>query len=530
MDIDLSAFHFLRPLWLLLVLLGIVLPFAWGRARQSALSAAPIAPHLLKHLQLTPDNPHSLRPIHLLAALLILGGLAAAGPTWEQDRPDFLEDRAPLILAVDLSPSMDANDMPPSRLEAVKHKLHDLIQRRAGAKTGLIAYAGTAHLVLPATQDPQLLDSFLQALSSELLDAPGKDVVGVIKQAKRLLAAEDSPGTLLLLTDGADVEQLDDVAASLKGSNLQVLVLAVGHKDGGALRDAQGMPRLDANGRSVLGSFDAEALKKLASAADAPLGSLTLDDDDLDWIELHAQQHLQAASDDEQAVHWKDAGYWLCWPLLLIAFFCVRRGWSVNWLAGLLLMFGLGLPSAPAQAGALTDAFFTADQQGRWAFEHEHYPQATEHFHDPYWKGLAAYRGADYKAALASFASVDTAPGYFYLGNTYAHLLKYPEAIAAYTQALKLQPQFPEATANLALAIALKKDFEEQQEVAPQMEPDKIEFDKDPGKGKKGQMDAQKTASDALWLQNLTTSPAKFLQQKFRIQSARQQITDGEQP
>ena len=529
MEIDLAAFHFLRPLWLLLVLLGIALPFAWSRARLSALSAAPIAPHLLQHLLMTPSDPHSLRPIHLLAALLILGGVAAAGPTWQQDRPDFLENRAPLILAIDLSPSMDANDVPPSRLDAVKHKLHDLIQRRAGAKTGLIAYAGTAHLVLPATQDPQLLDTFLQALSAGMIDTAGKDAVGVIEQAKRLLAAEESPGTLLLLTDGADTEQLGQVSDSLKGSKLQVLVLAVGQEDAGALRDAEGMPRLDASGRAVLGSFDVEALKQLASAADAPLGSLTLDDDDLDWIELHAQRHLQAASGDEQDIHWKDAGYWLCWPLALIAFFCVRRGWSVNWLAGLLLACGLALPGPPAQAGALADAFFTADQQGRWAFEHGHYPQAAEHFHDPYWKGLAAYNGADYQAALASFASVDSASGYFYLGNSYAHLLKYPAAIAAYRQALKLQPLFPEAEANLALAIALQKDFEEQQEVAPQMAPDKIEFDKEPGKGKEGQMDAQKAASDALWLQNLTTSPAKFLEQKFRIQSARRQAA-GEQP
>ncbi|WP_394558567.1 VWA domain-containing protein [Aquipseudomonas alcaligenes] len=527
MEIDLDAFHFLRPLWLLLIVPGIALPFAWSSARLSALRGAPIAAHLLGHLLMTPSDPHRLRPIHLLATLLIVGGLAAAGPTWEQDRPAFLEDRAPLVLAVDLSPSMEAGDVPPSRLEAVKHKLRDLIQRRAGAKTGLIAYAGSAHLVLPATQDPQLLDTFLQALSTDLIEASGKDAVGVIEQAKRLLAAEESPGTLLLLTDGADVEQLDKVADSLEHSNLQVLILAVGSKDGGMLRDAQGQPRVDATGRPLLGDFDAEALKKLASAADAPLGSLTLNDDDLDWIELHAQQHLQTSNGDEQQVHWKDAGYWLCWPLLLVAFFCVRRGWSVSWLVGLLMAIGLGLPAPPAQAGALADAFFTPDQQGRWAFEHGHYPKAAEHFNDPYWKGLAAYRTADYETALSSFARLDTAPAYFYLGNTYAHLLKYPAAITAYQQALKLQPQFPEAKANLALAIALKKDFEEQQKVAPELKPDKIEFDKQHGKGKKGEIDAQKAASDALWLQNLTTSPAKFLKQKFLIQSARQQA--GEQ-
>ncbi|MBM7061824.1 VWA domain-containing protein [Pseudomonas sp. UL073] len=530
MDIDLNAFHFLRPFWLLLLVPGIVVPILWNRSRDPARLSSNIAPQLLKHLVVTPTDAHHLRPIHLLGALLILGGLAAAGPTWEQDRPDFLENRAPLILALDLSPSMDANDVPPSRLEAAKHKLHDLIQRRPGARTGLIAYAGTAHLVLPATEDPQLLDSFLQALSTDLLASPGKNVLAVIEEAKRLLAAEQSAGTLVLVTDGADVSQLEAIGKALEPSELQLLVLAVGSQDGGILRDAKGQLRVDTNGRPLLGSFDAKGLKQLADAADAPLGSLTLNDDDLDWIELHAAQHLQAASGDDQQMHWKDAGYWLCWPLLVLALLCVRRGWSVNWLAGLLLACGLALPSAPAHAGALTDAFFTPDQQGRWAFEHGHYAQAATHFHDPYWKALAAYNAADYDAALADFARLDSAPAYFYLGNSYAKLFKFPAAIAAYQQALKLQPQFPEATANLALVTALQKDYEEQQEVAPDIKSDKVEFDKPSGKGKSVKMEGVKPTSDELWLRNLNTSPAQFLKQKFRLQAAQQQNNSGATP
>ena len=77
--------------------------------------------------------------------------------------------------------------------------------------------------------------------------------------------------------------------------------------------------------------FDSAALKQLAGATDAPLGSLTLNNDDLDWVEGHAQQHFQAASDEQRELQWKDAGYWLCGPLLLIAWFSVRRGWSPSW-------------------------------------------------------------------------------------------------------------------------------------------------------------------------------------------------------
>ena len=313
MDINLSDFHFLRPFWLLLALFGALLPLIWRRSRdlQRQLRGN-IAEHLLPHLLITPQDNQRLRPVHLLFALLILGAIAAAGPTWEQDRPDFLENRAPLIVAVDLSPSMDASDVQPTRLEAAKHKLHDLIQRRAGARTALIAYAGSAHLVLPPTDDPALLDSFIQALGTGLIDKPGKNVAAVIEQAKRLLGAEKTPGSLLLITDGAETAQLDGLDKQLSGSQLQVLVLAVGSEDGGMIHDASGQPRTDANGRPELGSFDQAAIKQLASAVDAPLGSLTLNDDDLDWIELHAQQHFQSASAEQRELHWKDAGYWLC--------------------------------------------------------------------------------------------------------------------------------------------------------------------------------------------------------------------------
>ena len=533
MTIDLAAFHFLRPWWLLLIVPGIVLPLLWLRWHdlRHQLSGI-IAPHLIKHLMITPAHARRLRPVHLLGAALVLSAIAAAGPTWQQDTPDFLDDRAPLIVAVDLSPSMDADDVPPSRLAAARHTLHDLVMRRGGARTGLIAYAGTAHLVLPATEDPGLLDTFIQALSTDLMSAPGKDVLGVIDEALKLLDAEKSPGTLLLLTDGADASQFHAIGKRLAGTQLQVLVLAIGSQSTGPLHNAQGMPRLDTLGRAVQGDFDVQGLKGLAKAASAPLGSLSLNDDDLDWVELHAQRHFKAASAEADQVQWKDAGYWLCWPLLLVVLFSVRRGWRVNWLPSLLLAGLLGAGAEPAQAGGLADAFFTADQQGRWAFEHGHYPQAAAHFRDPYWKGVAAYEAADYPAALANLGKLDTAPAWFYQGNSYVRLFKFPQAIAAYRQALRLRPDFAEAKANLVLAEALLKDYEGQQQAGtPDEKADKVVEDQTPAAG--DQQQQQKTpqaASDQLWLNNLTMSPAQFLKRKFSIQDAAAQQAAKEAP
>ena len=205
MTLDLAAFHFLRPLWLLLMVPGILLPLLWLRRHDIKRQLRDIiAPHLVASLVITPARERTLHPIHLLASLLVLGGLAAAGPTWQQDIPDFLDDRAPLILAVDLSASMDADDVPPTRLAAIRHKLHDLVQRRAGARTALIAYAGSAHLVLPATEDPALLDTFIQALATEVDQATSqvnqlKEGVMQISEVTAVISAISEQTNLLAL-------------------------------------------------------------------------------------------------------------------------------------------------------------------------------------------------------------------------------------------------------------------------------------------------------------------------------------------
>ena len=492
---------------------------------------ASIAPALLPFLVVNTPGSRGPQPVHLLAALLVLGGLAAAGPTWQQDRPAFLDNQAPLIAAVDLSGSMDADDVPPGRLEAVKHKLHDLLARRAGARMGLIAYAGSAHLVLPPTDDAALLDMFIQALSTDLIAEPGKDAAGAIALAASVMQAEQSGGTLVLITDGADASQFADVERLARANAFQILVWAAGTQHGGVVRDAKGQARVDATGKPVLGDFDADGLKRLAQAARAPLGSLALNDDDLDWVIQHTQRHFQQVQAAGKTVHWKDAGYWLCWPLALLALAGLRRGWNVNWTAALLIACATGLYTPPANADALADAFFTPDQQGRWAYDHQRYAQAAARFQDPYWKGRAAYDAGDYQTALAAFARVQTPEGAFYVGNTQARLHNYAASLAAYDHALGLRPAFPEARKNRDVVAALLAAAEAEQQDEGSEKPDDISLDKDKDAGKMTDVAVAQAASEDLWLRNLNLSPGGFLRQKFAIEDARKRApASGRQP
>lgn len=547
MEIDLSQLHFLRPFWLLPVIPALLLAWFWHRQQNSHKKMQHIiAPHLLKHLMVHPNKTKDPRPIWILTSLLCLASLAAAGPTWNLDQPPFLQDKAILIVAIDLSASMDGTDLSPTRLEAVKKKLRDLLAQRSGTKTALLVYTDHAHLVLPPTEDIALLESYIEVLSTQLLNRPGKNVLSVIQKAQTLLSVkkqEDSfhpsrmirqelddalPGSLLLITDGADTSQLKLVQQKLEQSKvpLQVLILSVGYNDGGVITDKRGSPRFDNNGKPLTMHFDAKALQKLANAADAPIGSLSLNNDDLDWIRLHVKQHFQRVQPKQENLHWKDQGYWLCWLLVPLILLSIRKGWNLRWISMIFCALSIGAIPQKAQANIFIDAFFSGDQQGRWYFEHQDWQKATAHFNDPYWKGLAAYQAAEFNLALKSFTKMansnntQQSTAYFYIGNSQARLLRYTEAIAAYRQALKIQPDFPEAEFNLALVRTLQEQLEAAQKFSESGDQpmQQSEDEASPGKGKNVVVEGKNGISTDVWLRNLDGSPAGFLRRKFRAQ------------
>lgn len=548
---DFGSFHFLRPWWLLLLPLALAILYLWRRhADPVAQWGKLIAPHLLDALLVGDTSGFRLRPIHWVTTVLVLGGIAVAGPTWEKERPPLSTDKAPMVVAIDLSRSMDATDIAPTRLERVKQKVHDLAALRGGARTGLVVYAGTAHTVLPPTEDPALLQIFLDALATDLMpgsDVPvagipdhGKNAAAALAKAELLLGKEDAPGTVLFFSDGFDTNQVPAFeAVSSRGAH-QILMIAAGTEQGGPLKSPDGGVVVDASGRPVTGSFDGAALKKLSSDAGVPLASLTLDGADMAWVERRAQKHLQQVEDADSELRWKESGYWLSFPIALLALFGFRRGWVVRWgvnaVFGCVIAAGLLAP-APASAAVFDDLhpldlFLTPDQQGRWYFERGAYAQAAAHFEDAQWKGLAYSRAGQYQAALGEFARLDTPSAYFEMGNCYARLHHYPEAIKAYDLALKGQPDFPQATANRALVQSLipKEQQQDESEEGTELKPDDIKWDNKRNKGKETQLTAQQAAKmDAdMWMRNLRTSPADFLRQKFRIQTAETGAGSGE--
>ena len=523
----LSAFHFLRPLWLLVLPFAVILYITHSfrediRGRWKKV----IAPDLLDHLIVKRMSRWTIRPIHMISLGLVLSSLALAGPTWRREKPPFTEDNAPLAIALDLSQTMDAIDIDPTRLERAKLKIRDLLGLRSGARTALFVYAGSAHIVVPLTVDDKLFSMYLDALSTSLMPKAGKDTGQAVATIHDFLSDEDAPGTLLIVTDGIEPKAQPALRRFLADGKDSILVLGVGTSRGAPIRAAGNRFVEDSSGQRIFSKLDVDALKSL-SAMGIPATTVTLDDSDVQWIQRRVQNHLRTAQEKNAQTRWMDEGYWLVLPIAALAALWFRKGWTVQW-SGALAVFLL-FPHATAEgiSRRFLDLWMTADQQGRYYFQKGCYPTAAARFENPMWKGLAFARGADYASAVDQFAVSDSAEAWYNQGNALAQQHKFPEAVHAYEQALQRKPDWSDAQDNLSLVRSFipppKKD-DEDQEVAPSVEPGETEVEEKGQKDKRGvqefRMDSEKMAD--IWMRNIQTSPADFLRRRFAIQASEQ--------
>lgn len=319
--IDFGAFHLLRPQWLwALVPIALIALFLARQGSAAARWRNVVAPHLLEHLIVRPARRPRVRPAHLLIVALVTATLAASGPSWRREPSPFTEDTAPLVIALDLSRTMTIRDIQPSRLERAKQKVRDLLAERQGAKTALLAYAGSAHTVLPLTDDPQVLESFVTALDPSVMPVKGKDPAAALGLAETMLADEPTPGTILFLTDDMTREAIPRFAEHSAGSRDQVAVLAVATEFGGI-----------APGGRELHALDAAGLDALASRAGAAVELVTADDSDVRRVLGQIDTHLGAVLAEDTEGRWRDEGWWLAWPLAALVLLWFRRGWLVQW-------------------------------------------------------------------------------------------------------------------------------------------------------------------------------------------------------
>lgn len=524
--LDIDALFFLRPWWLLglvpTILLYVVVRYQASVERQWK---GLIDPHLLTFLKTGTIRGVRFRPIHLISLVTAFGSIGLAGPTWEREVSPFAADAAPLVIAMDLSPSMDAVDIQPSRLERAKQKVRDLLQTRPGARTALVVYSGTAHTVLPLSDDPSIFESFLAALSTNIMPEPGKDAAAAVRLAESILETDSVAGTILFLTDGIGEDQAAAFETHDTSSQDQVIVLAIGTEDGGPVRRPDGSFVTDANGQRILATLDRAGLETLRDRAGVYVASITNDDRDVRQVQRRVQSHLQQVQQEDETARWRDMGYYTLFPITLLGLFWFRRGWTVRWGAFLFVFLLQGC----AGEARLADLWWTPDQQARRLFEAGSFAEAAARFEDPFWKGVAAYRAGGLDHAAAQFARLDTPEGAYNLGNTFALMELYEDATAAYDEALATRPDWAEAQQNRDLVQALMAKPEEPEAqgtpgAPPTFDPDEVQVDERGERGEMGEVEMSLLSDEQIaemWMRRLQTSPAEFLLRRFALEAAR---------
>ncbi len=326
-----EVFHFIRPGWLLVLpALGLL----WWQVRRLLTGTGDvgdlIAPHLRDALIV---NNHSNNRLKAVDGIMLCGcllAIAAAGPTWSRVPGPWFSETAPLVIAVEVSDSMRANDVLPTRLDRSRFKILDLIGARTGARTAIIAYAGSAHILVPPSSDLAVLKPLLESLDPAIMPISGAAAATTLPLALELLGDESGHGSVLFVNDGflpEDVDALKEFSAKQDSPGLFALV--VGTDEGGVALMPDGTPVTDAAGSRQSTGVDGSLLSQVARASGMTIIRMRNDQTDLRILLAGIASHLAQAADPES--QWRDEGWWLLWPAALLMLLWFRQGWTMRW-------------------------------------------------------------------------------------------------------------------------------------------------------------------------------------------------------
>lgn len=453
--------HWLRPLWLLLLPLMAWLLWLLAHREQRSGRWQTLLPPAFHAVLLRGGQGRASRlPWIALGLAWLLAVVALLGPSWQRIEQNDLKPADPLVVMLELTPQMLASDASPNRLAQARRKLLDLLQARGDAQTAIVVYAGSAHTVVPLSDDLGTSRNLLEALKPSIMPEPGKRADLAVGKALDLLkGGAQGQGRLLLITSSLDDNERSAIKTLLGSRGKRLRILGVGNSQGAPIIQEDGTFMKDDQGAILVPRLDAAGLSQFAREVDGQYRGISLDERDLRTLGLlDGPQQMRNNGQKTQLRSWADQGHWLLLPLLLLAACAGRRGWQLC----LPLLLLLGTPQT-AMAFSLDDLWLRADQQGQRLLEAQRPKEAAERFSDPQWRGLALYEAGDYAAAAEQFALSDSAASLYNRGNALARSNELEAAVDAYERALEIDPQLPQAEKNKALVQQLLRQREQQQ-------------------------------------------------------------------
>lgn len=496
---EFSQFHFSEPLWLWVVA---TVPIVWllylffykSQASEHKLEKF-IDPHLLKYLLVNPDQKkRSLWGALLLWSLVITSlAFAMAGPRWDfREVESFSRDQS-LVILLDLSQSMEATDIKPSRLIRAKQKIEDLLNLSKGVKIGLIAYAADPHMITPLTDDIETIRHFAPYLGNDLVHIQGSRLKPALEMASSMLeAANGTNKAILAISDGGfeDASAIN-AAKQLADKGIPIYTLGVGTVEGAPIKDREGN-FIKKGGALVLSKLEKEKMQEISAVSGGR------------YLEAHFRDHAEEvvlgelekrAEAEEELSHttrfWDEHFYFWLFPVLPIILWWFRKG---SLIAALLL-----LTPWPNLTGAEVQQYFkNSEQRGIEALEQGDYESAINLLEDPYRKGIAYYKAGNYEQAEEQFRQSSrpevASSAEYNLGNALAQQEKYQEAMKVYKEVINEWPEHTKAKENLE---TIKQILEQQQQNKQESNDSEQKEDKDGEQSNEGDKQPDEEKDDS---------------------------------
>ncbi len=444
---DSQAFHFLRPwaLWLFIPLGVIIIILLLGNREQKKWKNI-IALHLRPYMFSKGSPGAIILPLVFLVISLSCMILALAGPTWK--KRDIPGEKIPAVVMIDLdlSKSMLAEDIQPSRLERAKMKISDFLNANPRARAGLIAYAGTPHTVLPFTSDYNLIKHHAASLYNWEMPVQGTNMALNLALIDSMMVRVDAPSTILLMTDVINDSEATLLSDFINNSIHKLEILLFSIPNGAPVPGAPG----------VISKQSPTALNNLQQNEKIHITTITLDKSDVEGIAKRISDHLMFEKDKKKdAQEWDDMGWLLLIPAIVITLLWFRKGWVVqwSWIPLILITF-----SSCSLGDKHPDWWYTKDYQGEMLYEKGDYEQAAELFTDNSHKAAAYFKAGDYQSVAVLLADDTTAIGRYNYGLAMVKLGNYDEAIESFQTAISEDQSLKSKAQQNIDATQLMKD------------------------------------------------------------------------
>ncbi len=418
-----------------------------------------------------------LRAALVLGAMLLLA-IAVSGPRYGFQWQQIERRGVDIMIALDCSRSMLAQDIQPTRLDRAKREIYDLLGMLQGDRAGLVAFSGSAFLQCPLTVDYDAFNLFLSVLTPDYLPVGGSDLSAAVHAALEGFE-ENSPveKALILITDGENTGRGDpmDAARAAQKAGLRIFCIGVGSGQGVPVPDNQGGFKKDADGQIVLSNLDEALLTRMARATGGAYVRSVAGDMDLDAVYRdRIRTDMQAATvESGRKQVWADR---FQWPLALAVALLLAAGLipSVKG-AHLALLAIMLLPAfSEAHAGPLQEGY-KFYQQGQYEKALEHFTKAQ--LEDPqnpevlYNVGNAYYKNSNFAAAAQHYAQALEqadpqlkAKLLYNLGNSAYRQGRLKEAVENYEASLQLDPKDSQARENLEFVRKKMQNQQQQQD------------------------------------------------------------------